>query len=142
MSDQEVRQAVSEQVVQSAETIENLRIKVETLRQRLAESKREGDELSGLAAAEIEGLKAPDPTFPCEGCGKPTVSVVGEEIVCLSCFRAATFEDAVNAVRAKCKPCGGAGSMSHPDDPDPEECMYCGVPIAAIRAAAKEQSDG
>ena len=46
------------------------------------------------------------------------------------------MEAAAKAVRDACVACEASGIDEHD-----EECQYCGRPMAAIRAAAKEQAD-
>jgi len=77
MSDQEVRQAVSEQVVQSAETIESLRIKVVRLEAAISKATKgfqycsECDGPQRLAA--LRSITATRPSAP----GPATTSATG-----------------------------------------------------------------
>ena len=48
---------------------------------------------------------------------------------------------AVEKIRADCTACGGSGYASHPDDPNPTDCEYCGRPIRTVATLPLEGDD-
>jgi hypothetical protein len=70
-----------------------------------------------------------------------TYSVLGEAWAEAGKLRTKTLQDAIDAIRAACEPCGGTGyepRTVYDENGDAwpahsEECEYCGRPIAAIK---------
>lgn len=56
--------------------------------------------------------------------------------------RREAFEEAAQAVRSHCQARGGSGYSTTRSNEYGDECMYCGVPIVAIRQQAQEPPQG
>jgi hypothetical protein len=66
------------------------------------------------------------------------------EVVYKQAYRAGQAEmreRAAEASRLDCQACGGSRHASHPLDPDPVECEYCGRPCRRIASLPLEGDD-